>query len=132
MSRGSQEEIFGERIFRGLCTFFGKTVFKNTATFEKTVAFTSTVTFSPLPSQLAPLPQSAAGVGQTIYVAAGMGAALNFPAGGTWMVTQYALYVTATGIVNANQAAVLVGSGGSQIAPGVATFSSYAEVYRIA
>ncbi len=85
-----------------------------------------------LDSIFAPLPQSAAGVGQFPTITAGAGAALSLPAGGIW-VWWGNYYSPATNVVYFTGSTGGIGvAGGTQILAAVAGNIPFATCYRYA
>jgi hypothetical protein len=85
---------------------------------------------------LAPLPQTAAGVGQWVSVISAANGAVSLPAGGTWAYMAWILNNT-TGAMFAPGAVasgILVGiaAGGTQLIAGQASFYAQALAWRIA
>ena len=81
----------------------------------------------------APLPQSAAGVGQGDVVQSGVGSALLAPAGGFWWIISTWYQLAATGVLYASgQTSPQFVSGGAQILPAYAANYGVASILRIA
>ena len=82
------------------------------------------------PTNFAPLPQTAAGVGQETGITVGSGANLVLPAGGIWRA-YYASYNAATGTWN-YWLRVFIGAGGTVIEAGVPGFAWTGVAWQIA
>lgn len=89
------------------------------------------------PANAAPLPQAAAGAGQSIYIESATGAILDLPAGGTWNYFIPAQYSPGGGGLTSNRGGAPpvpnagIAAGGTSIGPALAGFRGYAWVWEI-
>lgn len=95
---------------------------------DGTTAYNS-LSYQPQFGKVAPLPQSAAGVGQVIYSQVGNNADLNVPSGGTWMILGGLVWTNA-GVVEGPLGAG-VAAGGFLIRHQGATENAYDGFYKI-